>query len=151
MVQVLGLGHVREAIQAAVAALQAILDAPAPDASQESTTTEKGHRMRATDELITLAHERVARNQSPSFRDAVASIAKAKPDLFARYQVEQGAARSAPATCPALAQLEAMVSTVLQKSQGLTRGKVLRKVMATEEGKRLYNEYIAHQQLATRV
>jgi hypothetical protein len=137
----------RQRLQEAIEALQALLDEAIP---QESTTTEKGHRMSAWDEIQSRAAILVATGQVSTKHQAVAKVCHDNPALRQQYRAEPRPVLVAkreepPAQHWSLVQLETMAADLVAKGAAPTRAQAVAQAMKTPQGRELAAAYRQHQ------
>ena len=133
----------RARLQAAIDALQALLEEAMPT---EASTTEKGHRMTAYEEIVTLATAMVEKGLAPTKHQAVAKLAHDRPDLRRRYYDEPkphlvAKREELPARHWSLVKLEAMAQELVAKGKAPTRAQGMVLAMKTNEGRELAAAY----------
>jgi hypothetical protein len=142
----------RQRLQAAIEALQAILDEAAP---KEATTTTKGVRMSAYDEMQRLGKMKVQSGACPTIEQAIVAVAKERPDLRQRYYAEPRPVLVAkreepPAKHWSLAKLEEKARALVAKGLALTKEQAMVQAMRTPEGRELAAAYREHQREVAR-
>jgi hypothetical protein len=143
----------RQRLQAAVEALQAILDESAP---KEAADTSKGARMTAYDEMQRLAKNKLERKECPTMEQAIVQVAAERPDLRAQYRREPRPmpvvkGEEAPAKHWSLVQMEALAQEMRRHQPRLTKEAAIVRVMKeTARGRELAAAYREHQREVAR-